>query len=322
MIFNVLIIGAGNIASGYDEINSEMILTHAHAFKMHNGFNLIGFVDTNEQRATLAAKKWGTKAFYSLESAVEVYPYIDIFCIAVPDNMHFDILEKVSSHNPKFVFTEKPLTQTLSESYHIKNLYSQKNIPLMVNFKRAFIPEFKTLAKEINEGKFGVLRDCFGFYNRGFKHNASHLIDLFLRLTADKDLIFKYLLGEIVDYSSSDPSYSFIAKSNSEINFILKSYHGDEYPIFEIDLHFSSGRIRIINAGENIEVYKKLPSSFNGLSAIKHCESIPTSLNKSLLFSAQNIYNHLTFGEEIISNIDEAISVMRISESIINEIKK
>ena len=44
--------------------------------------------------------------------------------------------------------------------------------------------------------------------------------------------------------------------------------------------------------------------------------------NKSLLFSVQNIYNHLTFGEEIISNIDEAISVMRISESIINEIKK
>ncbi len=322
MIFNVLIVGAGNIASGYDEISSDMFLTHAHAFKIHEGFNLVGFVDNNKEKANSAAKKWKTRAFYTLESAFEFNSRIDVYCIAVPDNLHYDFLKRVYDLNPKLVFSEKPLTQTLSESLEIKDLYEKKQIPLMVNFKRSFIPEFIQLGNEIKEGKFGVFWDCFGYYNRGFRHNGSHLLDLFVRMTGINDLTLTHLIDQICDYSTSDPSYSFVAKSMNGSNFVLKSYDGELYPIFEMDLHFSEGRVRIIDAGEMIEIYRNKPSSFKGLAAIKRDLSISTSLNQSLLFSAQNIFNHLAFGEEIISSVDEVIQTMRILEKIKVSIKK
>ncbi len=322
MKYKVLIIGAGNIASGYDDEDSDMFLTHAHAFKYHDGFELLGFVDIDKKKANIAAKKWGTNAFFNLESAIQKFQYIDIFCIAVPDVFHYEILLKVAALKPKFVFAEKPLTQTLSESLIIKNLYSINTIPLMVNFKRAFIPEFKFLEYEIKNNCFGKLRDFYGFYNRGLKHNASHLFDLFFRLTGEKDLILTQFIDQINDYSLSDLSYSFLAKSNSGVNFNLKSFNGNEYPIFELDFHFSAGRIRVTNAGEIIEKYKKQPSSFNGLTTIKLSESIVTSLNKSFIYSIQNIYNHLTSGEKVVSDIDDTILVMGVTEKIIKSINK
>ena len=54
--YNVLIVGAGNIGSGYDNPNSIEFLTHAHAFVNHDGFNLIGFVEPNNVVGLNAAK--------------------------------------------------------------------------------------------------------------------------------------------------------------------------------------------------------------------------------------------------------------------------
>ena len=67
--YNVLIVGAGDIGSGYDNPNSIEVLTHAHAFVKHDGFNLIGFVETNNGVALNAAKKWSTSTFTSIKDA-------------------------------------------------------------------------------------------------------------------------------------------------------------------------------------------------------------------------------------------------------------
>ena len=69
-VFNVLIIGAGQIGSGFDNPESKLVLTHANAFTKHNGFNIIGFVDSNKLVADKAAKKWSVLSFSSIEESL------------------------------------------------------------------------------------------------------------------------------------------------------------------------------------------------------------------------------------------------------------
>lgn len=62
-MYNSLIIGAGQIAGGYDSLESEAVLTHAHAYAKHSDFNLLGFYDVDASNASNMAKKWNCNAF-------------------------------------------------------------------------------------------------------------------------------------------------------------------------------------------------------------------------------------------------------------------
>ena len=85
MNYNVLIIGAGNIGALYDSPGSNHILTHAHAFSKTPGFSLIGFFDTDFEKAHHAAQRWNTQVFKTLEEVFASYT-IDIVSMCVPDD--------------------------------------------------------------------------------------------------------------------------------------------------------------------------------------------------------------------------------------------
>ena len=145
-IYNVIIIGAGDIGSGYDSPNSENYLTHAHAFSDHRGFNLIGFIEPNIEIGKREALKWDVYHFSKIEDAFNK-EIIDIVSIAAPDDLHYMILKQLVIYKPAFVLTEKPLTLDLDEAREIIEIY--KDIPVIVNFRRKFVPEIN----ELNEIK-------------------------------------------------------------------------------------------------------------------------------------------------------------------------
>ena len=80
-MYSALIIGAGQIASGFDEPDSNAVLTHAHAYINNPDTELLGFYDINYSMAQKAAEKWRTKAFKEI-------PQADIISICVPDEYH------------------------------------------------------------------------------------------------------------------------------------------------------------------------------------------------------------------------------------------
>lgn len=318
----VLIVGAGSIASGYDDSTSKAFLTHAHAFVKHPHFELIGFVDPDSINGTRASSKWETKHFPNLDQAFRYCPNIDVVCVAVPDDLHFSVLQQVASYGPKLVFTEKPLTDTLEQAYIVDNLYRELNIPILINFKRAFIPEILDVINSVKRNEFGEFKICYGFYNRGFKHNASHLLDLIIRFTGCKELKLMNVIDSISDFSIDDPSYSLVATTNNNAPVVIKSFCGESYPIFELDLHYSLGRIRLFSTGEKLEVYGVLPSStFSGFNILQTKYCIDTSLHQSMLYAANNIFEYFSMGKPLMVPITDGIKVMKITEQILNEIK-
>lgn len=320
-IYNVLIIGAGNIASNFDSSDSNLFLTHAHAYSKHPGFNLLGFLDNDISKAITAAKKWSTNYFRTLEEVANNFE-IDVISITVPDEKHFETLLMVAQLKNIFVLTEKPLTNTLSEAEQIVSLYSKLNIHSSINFKRIFLPEVIKIKKRINNNEFGSLKFAIGYYNKGLKHNGSHLINLFSELTRINNLNLISNLGYVHDFTKEDLSYSCVLKTGSDSQFLIQSFNASDYPIFELDLHFEYGRIRFYDSGSLVEIYKiENSDTFEGHSFLKKCEIIETNLNMSMYFTVDNIFNFLSQKEaQIISPIEVGLDVMRITESIINEI--
>ena len=172
--YNCLIIGAGGqgaMADAPGSGNEDKIISFAHAFKEHPGFNLMGFHDTDKEKAANAAIAWKTDYWSG-------YPIgADVIVIATPDEHHYEHLIKALNRKPKLVITEKPLCTNLHQAREIVELYKAKNIPLMVNYTRRFLPYYEDLKQRHDAGDYGKIVSANIVFNRGWEHTATHAID-------------------------------------------------------------------------------------------------------------------------------------------------
>ena len=132
MTFDVLIVGLGQIGMGYD-LNldaKKYVYSHASAFDQHEGFNLLGGVDTDSELCKVFEGKYGGK-FYSdtIEALRENEP--DIVVIATSTELHKQILQDVIEYSqPKVILCEKPLSYSLKEANEMHELCKDNNIKL------------------------------------------------------------------------------------------------------------------------------------------------------------------------------------------------
>lgn len=312
-IFNVLIIGAGNIGAFFDRPTSQKILTHAHAFSSIEKFNLVGFVDSEIDKAFQASQIWGTKFFKSIEEAFSKFD-IDVVCVASSTESHYGILRNLLNFPIKFVFSEKPLVSNLDQALEILDLYENKKIPLLVNYSRRFTPEFEKIKNKIDNGLYGNFLCGNGYYTKGILNNGSHLIDL-----------LNFLIGEVkhfdvhsfeFDFFNNDPSISvtLFIKNNP---FYVKHVNQKNYSIFELDLLFERGRVKILDSGLKIEEYLVQESNdFKGYKYLFKNDDYLTSLHNANYFAALNIYQNLTLGAELKCTAQDAFYALRICEKI------
>lgn len=306
--YNVLIIGAGNIGALFDKPHSNEILTHAHAYWKHKGYNLLGFIDTKKNKAQKAVSIWGGKAYFSIQQAFREEK-IDVVSVAVPDKYHFEVLKELSQFPVKLVFTEKPLTKTLQEADRIFKLYNKKNIPVAVNYSRRFVPEFQKISSDIKKGFYGAYLTGTGYYGKGIIHNGSHIIDILRFFNREVKRVKS--ISSKSDFYKDDKSVSSILFFDDNTQFFLQYADGRLYTLFEIDLLFEKKRIRIINSGFKIEEYKiKQDKVFKGYRNLIKTNEINTSLGNSLYYAADNIYEYLTKEEKLKCDLEDGYKAL------------
>ena len=318
-LYNVIIIGAGNIGALFDEPSSEKVLTHAHAFLSHEGFNLLGFLDVNEEKSRKAVSIWSGKVYSSLVDKFSL-DKIDVVSVAVPDEYHYQILKELSKFPVKIVFAEKPLTKTLQEAEEISELYKKNNIPVVINYSRRFLPEIQKIKENIENGIYGNYVTGTGYYGKGIIHNGSHLIDLLRYLNLDIKKILP--LDSISDFYEDDKSISAVLIFERNKPFYLQYIDCRLYTMFEIDILFERRRIRLIDSGFRIEEYEiQEDRIFKGYRKFTKVDDISTSLDKSLYSAVDNIYSYLTKGEKLYCLLEDGYKALETCIKIRERIK-
>ncbi|MCT4633499.1 MAG: Gfo/Idh/MocA family oxidoreductase [Firmicutes bacterium] len=287
------IIGSGSIASGYDDKNSDRLLTHGHMYYSLDEFELIGFYDVNRNRSIEASEKWGGDSFDSIESLLD--SKLQVISICVPDEYHYDVFNKVvRDENIKVIIMEKPVCKTLDEIRDIEEKIEKYGKKMFVNYSRSYVPDFKNLVTDYKFGKYGEFIYGTGYYGKGFVHNGSHMIDFLLQMFSKIDGF--EISKSYKDIYDDDLNYDISLNIRNGV-FNMVSIDSRNYSIFEMEFLFEKCRIKVLNSGFDIVIEFVGDSSvFKGYKNLNKVKNIDTDLGRHMMYLGKEVIDY--FGEK------------------------
>lgn len=317
-VYNVLIIGAGQISAFFDKPGDMKILTHAHAFTSIEGFNLLGFYDTDFEKASEAAEIWNVAAFKDLNQTFEENT-IDVVVAAVPDQYHYPLLVQLSQLPVKAILAEKPLTRTIKEASHLLERFKVKPIGVAVNYSRRYVKEFNEVRRLIQAGSYGRFLTGHCYYGKGIIHNGSHCID-FIRYMLGTEVIEAQVIRKVFDFYDEDPSVSAVLKLDNQGSFFMQPVDCSIFTLFEIELIFERNRLRFVDSGHSVEVYEVQPSKYYmGYRSLYKIAEIEASLDNAMQAVANNILEYLKYGKDLICTLEDGYKALEVCEKMAGE---
>lgn len=246
----VLVLGAGNISCGYDWDN-EFIKTHCKA--LANIKNLsVSIYDTNETLAFKSAKKYN---FLHIDKFEKInFNFYDWIVIASSTDTHFTYLKRAILEKIPLVICEKPIASSLDELKILEDLYKMGQTKVIVNYIRRFQKKYIELRKLISAID-SIPSSISVTYQRGFSNNFSHASDLLEFLFGKFSLTNINVFAKFYDELTNDPTISFSALLNNNIQLIANGIRNAKYSYFEIEIFFSSYKIHIAKNGNEIQWY-------------------------------------------------------------------
>ena len=164
-------------------------------FNSTEGLSIASICDLNPDRLKRAKRSYPDIELTTDANEILSSSKIDAVAVVAPLAMHFD-LAKRALENGKYVFVEKPFTQTAAQAEELIELADRKKLKIMVDHTFLFTGAVRKIKQVIDEG---ILGDLYYFdsirVNLGlFYHDANVIWDL-----APHDFsIMDYLIKEKV----------------------------------------------------------------------------------------------------------------------------
>ena len=260
-VYKTAIIGFGNI--GYSLSNDKkrkLIWSHFEAYNKIKKTKLIAIVEIDKKKRNIIKKKYPKLLlFKNIDELLISNTKIDIFSICTPTKTHFTILTKLISQNPKLIICEKPICSNIKEGRLIlKKLKKSKNQNLiLVNHQRRYEKNF-ILSKELLKKKIiGKIRSVNGYYSKKIYNIGTHLFDC-IRMLIDSEP--KLISSFFLDKNNIDPTLIGIIKFDNGIDCTINATGKKYNYIFELDIIGTKGRLKILENGKKIKLYKYLKS--------------------------------------------------------------
>ena len=286
-MIKTLIVGLGNIGFQFDNNKINKKITHSSSIYYHNRFSLIGGVEKKAKVLREFEKIYRVKGFKNLNTSLQyLKPELIIFANQ-PNSKDLDYLSE--NKNVKFILFEKPFINNEIEIKKILKILKKNKILFTLNFQRNFSKNYVNLMKKINNGIIGKKLKTFCFYNKSFKNNATHFLNLI-------SIYSKNLID--------------IKKISNEDNIYLKYKNNDAY-FFKVDdknynnnslvIYGDKGKIEISSRPESCMIYKKkkdnLYKNYFLLKKFKKINLTSNEIQKSVL---DNIYGVLKKNKKIL----------------------
>jgi predicted dehydrogenase len=316
-IFKAGLVGCGAIGSFYDEQRTDgVVYTHAGMYSRTTGLTLCAMADQDPDRLKEAGRHWGPVNLYSCLEDMLRQETLDVVSIATPDHTHADLIETTLKHGrPKIIFCEKPLAVDSEKAKMILEKCEAAEVILGIDYIRCWDKTYLRLKEYILNNSLGEIETVTGYYVRGLRHNACHLINL-----------MRYLFGRIAavralgDGFSESVNFQLFIENDLTINIMALDLKGYHYSIFEFDIFGSFGRFRISDGGLKIEYF--CPSSdriFTNFKTLKPADSPigEVSYNEAMLEVGLDLLSVLNGGKPSLKGRpEEAIKDLETIEAI------
>lgn len=310
-MYHAVIIGAGNIAAGFDSPHSSHILTHAHGYQQNPLFCLRGFYDKDQTKAKQAAQIWGCRAYEALDDALKG---AEVISCCVPDSYHKEVLQQAAKYHPRLVITEKPLAVSMEEARAVQRIYGGR-IPLLLNYSRRFLKEFQKLRQEIPH--YGSFLKGVGYYGKGILHNGSHMID-FLRFLFGSAECLEVLPTEIHDFDGDKSKDAILKIEDGQFHMI--AIDSRIVTIFELELLFEKMRIRILDGGTWIERYQIRESqTYSGYYNYVLSKKESVNYGNAVRGLMEHAADFLEHGKELACTLEDGIRALQLCSRIRGE---
>ena len=314
---DVLIIGAGNIAGGFDDDRpvDALPFSHAGAYRRHGGFRLAACVEPDQVRRTAFMQRWGVAQGYATTAEVVLEgKRFDVISICSPTAAHAADLETAIALKPRLIFCEKPVTSSAAQTAALTEKCNQAGIQLAVNYTRRWDASVRQMGKELRTGKWGAVRSAAISYNKGVLNNGSHMIDLLHLLLGSVDVIAAG--PPVSDMWAEDPSVPGLLKVGA-IPVTMNCGHASDYTIFELQLVTERGVILMQDGGMTWRMRHPVDNyHFKGYRSLAQEEVVPGGLPAAMLAAVEEIHAVLNAGATLSSSADNALAVQRVCETL------
>ncbi len=165
-------------------------------FHQHPNSKVVAIADPNPDRLQTAKERFQLPDDIILTtdgSTIWNLPNIDAVVIATPAATHFALISAALKQG-YHVFTEKPLTLSVTESLELCELAQQKQLQLFVDHTYLFHPAVERGKTVIESGKLGELR--YGYATRTHLEPVRQDVDALWDLAIHDIVILNSWLGE------------------------------------------------------------------------------------------------------------------------------
>ena len=316
--FRVLIIGCGNMAGGYDLLQSEdaLPLGHAKAFSKHGGFALAACVEPDATKRAAFQQRWHVPVgFASLQDAGVAVCQFDVVSICSPTSAHAEDIQSALALKPKLIFCEKPVTSKLDASQRAVQACADQQVLLAVNYSRRWSPQVAQLKAELADGHWGAVRSVSAVYNKGILNNGSHMLDLLLCLFGPLRIAS---VGQVVDdFFSDDPSVDATLRTEQGLPIQLNVAHAQDYAMFEMQIVTEKGVISMEDGGARWRFRHAKPSAqLAGYRFLNSGDWVEPQGSYALTGAVANLFEALQSGAPLASTGSNALQAQDLCEQI------
>lgn len=167
---------------------------HLRLLKQSEKYELVGFYDADEENGKKVAEEFGYHFFNSVDDLIEAVDMVDI---VTPTLSHYDCAKKAIAKG-KHIFIEKPITNTVEEAEHIRELLAEHGLRGQVGHVERFNPAYLAVKSEIKSPMFIETHRLSEFNPRGT--DVPVVLDLMIH---DIDIILSIVKSKVKHISAS-----------------------------------------------------------------------------------------------------------------------
>ena len=167
---------------------------HLRLLKQSEKYNLVGFYDADEENGKKVEAEFGYKFFNSIDALIDA---VDVVDIVTPTLSHYECAKQAIAKG-KHIFIEKPITNTVEEAEHIRELLAEHNLRGQVGHVERFNPAYIAVKDDINSPMFIETHRLAEFNPRGT--DVPVVLDLMIH---DIDIILSVVKSKVKSVSAS-----------------------------------------------------------------------------------------------------------------------